>query len=323
MTKSMIPKFCVAITILFIFDPQTTKAEETTKDTKNTDIIFPDHYSGNKPPFSPEFYRLPSDLYKQSRTSLSKDGEDQRGSPQAWRPLPRTSLSKDGEDQLVRWINAKIRARTSLSKDGEDQQRRYRMPIRPITNLSRISDSYMSRHLLRHAPRNNGWEKVLRNSKGKGKLLAPLFLIAAGVAFFFENPGLGLVVIILGLSGVFIWLCVTQGKSSTVKSGKNTDSASEDHNSLRPSRVSSGSDQDPARTQASIEPTMANNDEGTSAQNSSSVQTGEYFLHEGIAFCTGNDGRDMDYTKAKECFQKASSQGVAEADKWLKDLQNM
>ena len=279
MTKSMIPKFCVAITILFFFDPQTTKAEETTKDTKNTDIIFPDHYSGNKPPFSPEFYRLPSDLYKQSRTSLSKD--------------------------------------------GEDQQRRYRMPIRPITNLSRISDSYMSRHLSRHAPRNNGWEKVLRNSKGKGKLLAPLFLIAAGVALFFENPGLGLVVIILGLSGVFIWLCVTQVKSSTVKSEKNADSPSEDHNSLRPSRVSSGSDQESTGTQASVEPTMANNDEGTSAQNSSSVQTGEYFLHEGIAFCTGNDGRDMDYTKAKECFQKASSQGVAEADKWLKDLQNM
>lgn len=47
---------------------------------------------------------------------------------------------------------------------------------------------------------------------------------------------------------------------------------------------------------------------------------GNKWLKEGILFFNGSDGRKIDYSKAENCFKKASIYGIKEAKVWLENL---
>ena len=219
----------------------------------------------------------------------------------------------------------------------------------PSSSNRKLSDSIRIRPIPPSYPSTNTKPFKIKMSdiKGKGKAGAAIGLLAGGSFAFFDNPLLGIILIIAGLFFAHSFFKENSKDKSTVKdssanhitaqenakssngnktreSAKNT--FTEKKQTLRPTRVSSfdSSASNEAKRKSAQSSASYNDSKSSisSGTNSSLTDDGSYWYNEGIFFATGKDGRSIDYIEAVKCFQKAKNLGYEDKDEWLKYLKH-
>ena len=170
--------------------------------------------------------------------------------------------------------------------------------------------------------------------RGRGKGALGALIIALGTFIFFEQPVIGIIVIIIGLVIMYSFfrdqkenktaeITSTDSSASLVSSDSGENSPQK--NSNRPSR---GSDTEKTNTIAiSSKPQLSENSKNAPSleekTKSNPANSSAHWFIEGVNYCTGKDGRTVNYQLAEDCFQKAKALGDKDAESWLEYLQNI
>ena len=194
-------------------------------------------------------------------------------------------------------------------------------------------------HTPKVAPKPNINPGRYRGRNAIGALLATV-IIGIGVFLFFEYPILGVIVIIIGLFVAYLHFR-TKSESTVKESEKNNnssqtcsliDSDSQKNDSpkgsCRPRRLS---DTDENKSNINSEESLEDQSSGSlekeahlkeKTKRDPSNIAAHWFI-QGVNYCTGKDGRIIDYQLAKECFQKSKTLGDKDAEKWLDYIENI
>ncbi len=160
--------------------------------------------------------------------------------------------------------------------------------------------------------------------------------LLSGIFFFFEYPVFGVILIAIGHYFAYMLFkhtaqpLKTTKKKREKKEKKRLEKIKTEapqtmvNTSLRPTRVMgipSPSAVAPMRNTIPSKTVVTGNSEKYSLP--SEENEAEKSYEEGMLYCTGNDGREIDYDKAEECFRKSKEQGYPQAEEGLAYLNQL
>lgn len=185
--------------------------------------------------------------------------------------------------------------------------------------------------------------KILKGGKKSIIVAIAGIVIAVGAFLFYHHPVIGVLVILVGLFIIYCCYkadnkkqqCVPDGSgppSVPLDSETNLSDVPEKHKTRNLNESQSANEQISAST--SEQPSCAlSNDQynGTSdinhyencASSKQPIVSSDTWYYEGYMYCTGKDGRTIDYTAAIECFEKAAAAGNKDAKDALQQLKQI
>ena len=201
----------------------------------------------------------------------------------------------------------------------------------------------------------NKWPRKI-NTKGNRKAVIAAIAIAVGAFLFYEHPWIGIPLILIGLVFAYCFFQENSEKRSPVK--RKTPTSPEVSNSLvdnNKENIDQSKVKTTAKSENHLRPTRLPSAPGTSdlsavfspqttiitpvvQQENPTVspalnvpvitpsvpsEDGSHWYQEGVLFCSGEDGRTVDYNKAIECFKKAKKLHYNNSDQWLNYLESL